>query len=113
MLGRCKMQEECTLLVAKEFSICPTGRFKKHGSHSGEGLRELIVSKLATCQKLIVDFDGVVAGHSSALDEAFAGLIRMHIMTYEQIKERIVLISNKKPNFITEIEQYLQEAKRA
>jgi hypothetical protein len=103
------MQDECTLIVAKEFSICPIGRFKKHGSHSGEGLRELIVSKLATCQKLIIDFDGVVAGHSSALDEAFAGLIRKQIMTYEQIKDRIVLISTQKPNFITEIEQCLQE----
>ena len=63
------------ILVAKDFSKSPAGRFKTDGPFSGQHLREdFIIPALNKFDKVIVNLDGTIGYGSSFLEEAFKGL---------------------------------------
>lgn len=63
--------------IANDFTPFPGGRYKKHGSGSGEEFREtLLIPALRSRTPVLVNIDGAAGYPSSFLEEAFGGLIR-------------------------------------
>ncbi len=105
-----------TELKIAEFSKFPGGRFKKYGPHSGEEFREerLIpaINGLEEGEKLVIDLSEVYTYAPSFLDEAFCGVIRKEILSYEKFNEKIEFTADL-PNefFIEMINDFLKEAR--
>ena len=72
---------DIVLNVARDFSKYPGGRFRRDGPHSGEEMREKLLTKLKELQAdrdhLVVELDGAVGYSASFLEEAFGGLVRI------------------------------------
>ena len=69
------------LIIAKEFSPHPIGRYKTDSDHSAELFREkFLIPRLRKAfeknEKLEVIFEGLLGCSSSFLEEAFGGLVR-------------------------------------
>ncbi len=100
-----------------EFSKFPGGRFKKYGPDSGEEFREkrLIpaIKELKEGEKLIIDLSEVYTYAPSFLDEAFSGVIRKKVLSYEDFIKKIDFKADP-PNqfFIGMIRKFLEETKK-
>lgn len=70
------MPEVTVISVARDFSRYPGGRYVSDSAFSGEALRQLLTAALRASDRVVVDFDGVVACSSSFLEEAMGGLVR-------------------------------------
>lgn len=69
------------IVVSKDFTEIPGGRYREQGNHSAEEFRdEYLYPKYLTClknnEKLIIDLDGGYGYATTFLEEAFGGLIR-------------------------------------
>ena len=101
-----------------EFSKFPGGRFKKYGPHSGQEFRETVliptINKLKEGEKLIIDLSEVYTYAPSFLDEAFSGVIRKGVISYEDFIEKIDFKADP-PNqfFIEMIRTFLEETKKS
>lgn len=85
-----------TYSIAREFSMTPGGRFKKHGPYSGEAfrdgvLRDLLQRAINSGDRLVVELDGTAGYGSSFLEEAFGGLIRLSMFDREQVSRHLEL----------------------
>lgn len=103
------------LNIARDFSRCPGARYKTEGDFSGEEFREkLLLPKLneaiARHCHLIVDLDGSAGYSTSFLEEAFGGLIRHNYISYDVIKDTIVIKSDEDPSYQDDIMFYLNKA---
>lgn len=101
------------IIVAKEFSKHPAGRYQSDGPYSGEQFREKYLFKpLAKNEQVIVDLDGARGYGSSFLEEAFGGLVRRGIPA-EKVLEYLKIIS-RNPALAAEIKKLIIDAgKRA
>jgi hypothetical protein len=101
-----------TIVVAKDFSDTPGGRFKKDGPNSGEEFREKHLKpefdKLKGNEKLLIDFDGSYGYPTSFLEEAFGGLARIY--KAKNVLEKLDFKSNEEPSLIEEIKRYIANA---
>jgi hypothetical protein len=96
----------------KDFSSFPGGRFKRYGDDSGEQFRDEVLVKALACGETIeIDLSEIFAYQPSFLDEAFAGLIKLGIITAEDFKEKFVFKADRAniPN-IALIKRYVNEA---
>ena len=101
-----------TLVIAKEYSKTPGGRFKKEGAYSGEEFR---TSKLLPAyikaktkgEKLVIDLDGGYGYGSSFLEEAFGGLARE--LRDKDILDRITIKSDEEPILAEDIRNYMEK----
>lgn len=95
--------------LAKNFSPLPAGHTKSDGVHSGEHFREILVGYLQQSQNSVIEvcFDGVLGAGSCFLDEAFGGLIRDRIITYDDFYRRIKIVANKHPEILEKINRYV------
>ncbi len=81
--------------VAKDFSAYPGGRYRKDGPHSGEELRDILVTLLRDVSnsgdRLVIMLDGTMGYGASFLEEAFGGLVRECGYSKDQLQELMVL----------------------
>ena len=82
------------LSIAKEFTDYPGGRTKEGGDGSGEEFREtLLYPKIMEAKennsKLYISIVGVRSFTYSFLEESFGGLIRVKVLTAEDVKDHI------------------------
>lgn len=95
--------------ILTDFSPYPTGRYREHGPHSGEALREdLLLHALREHPHVLVDLNGVMDYASSFLEEAFGGLVRAGLSP-ESVLDRLVLVGGSADDK-QRIRQYIQEA---
>ena len=78
------------IVIARDFSPFPGGRFERHGPHSGEAFRKKhLVPALnearAEAGRAVVILDGVVGYAGSFLEEAFGGLVRVDGFTKNEL----------------------------
>ncbi len=100
-----------TIKIAREFTECPGGRYRKNGPYSGEEFRDdhLIpkINELAEGQTLVVDLDDGDGYGESFLEEAFGGLVRK---MGKSVIEKIEIISNDEPELKDTIRKYMENA---
>ena len=101
--------------ISEDFSETPGGRLASQGSFSGEEFRDdVLLPKLQLAimsnSKLTIDLDGGCGYASSFLDEVFGGLIRNHGFRLEDIKDKLIFISNEEQRYIEEINSCLEDA---
>lgn len=102
------------IVKVKDFSIKPGVRFRNEGPYSGQEYREdvlepIIKSSLTTGEKITVVLDGVYGYATSFLEEVFGGLVRKY--GYDKVKELLVIISNQRPYYESDIYKYMTDAK--
>jgi hypothetical protein len=96
--------------IPKEFSRYPAGRFITDGPFSGEAFREnFLVPALKANDSVELHFDGAIGYSCGFLEEAFGGLVRVHHMNPETLREKFNFIT-KDPILEIEIFQYINEA---
>ena len=93
--------------VAEDYSRYPAGRFRTDGPFSGQKFREdLLVPALNDTEIVEVQLDGTAGFGSSFLEEAFGGLIRLHILSPAQASERVRLLASDE-SLVSEIREYM------
>lgn len=98
--------------IAKDFNRFPSGRYKRLGTTSGEGFRELFLeTPLKQGKSITVELDGTIGYGSSFLDEAFGGLVRVLKISPHELKSKIHLVSED-PALIEEVLDYIDNAER-
>lgn len=97
----------------RDFSKFPGGRFKRFGTHSGEEFRESVLLKAlqSSDEKLEIDLSEIFTYQPSFLDEAFAGLIKLGIISADEFKRKFTFKADRanKP-YIDMIMRYVNEA---
>lgn len=101
--------------IANDYSKTPGARYEREGSYSGEKFRtEILLPNLKKAVEqdclLEVVLDGTAGFGTSFLEEAFGGLIRIDKIEFTQIKKTIKFISLEYPDYIEEINEYLEDA---
>ncbi|MCM1961990.1 STAS-like domain-containing protein [Acinetobacter pittii] len=104
------------LSVAREFYRRPSGRYRIHGTYTGEAFREDILlprlKSLKEGEKFIIDFSGVSMNGSSFLEEAFGGLVRDHNYTYSDLRNILVLEFPRRPSLADMVWKYILDAEK-
>lgn len=103
-----------TIVIAKEFTETPAGRYVTDGSYSGERFRDdILLPALLNNDLVTINLDGTLGYGSSFLEEAFGGLIREKDMTLSDIKAKLQITSSRTlyPNRIWKYLENAQERK--
>lgn len=101
-----------SIIIAKQYTKKPGGRFRTEGAYSGEDFRETMLKKEYENSKknnedLVVDLDGGYGYGSSFLEEAFGGLVR----ALDDVDTSIIkIISNEEPQLVDDVNKYLKDA---
>ena len=88
------------LMLAKEFSPLPFGRFNGDGEYNAQRFREdFLVPRLKDAEKekdtLDISLDGIEGMSASFLEEAFGGLITVGGYTLPQLKKLLRTVSEE------------------
>ena len=100
------------IIIARDYTKTPGGRFISEGKYSGEDFREKILKPkyleaVGNDDKLKVNLDGGYGYGSSFLEESFGGLVR----SLNSIdSERIIIISEEEPQLKDDIRKYISDA---
>ncbi|MBD5082415.1 MAG: STAS-like domain-containing protein [Ruminococcaceae bacterium] len=102
------------IVISRDFSQTPGGRYKKEGNFSGEEFREkILIPRFNEAQKnnnkLYINLDGGYGYPPSFLEEAFGGLARKY--GYKKVSSTLKFISDDEPTLIEEINEYIYKAK--
>jgi len=100
------------IVIAKDFSRTPFGRYTTDSPHSAERFRKdfLVPALKGEEQEVVVDFRGIALGvGSSFLEEAFGGLIRKEGLPKANLKKRLVIQSDV-PFYKEQIEKFIDMA---
>lgn len=108
-----QIAEKNQISVSEHFSHTPGARYYSDGEDSGEKfydtiLRDAFKRALEDNEKLVVNLDGTEGYATSFLDEAFMRLSKE--FTKEKVLAHLEIISNEEPDWIIEIESYINEA---
>ena len=98
--------------VANDFTPFPFGRYRAEGKHSGEAFREDVLwPLLERGEGVQVNLDGVLGGlGSSFLEEAFAGLLRVHRIPLHELQSRLRIVSKEDANLVRRTWEYIERA---
>ena len=99
-----------TIRVADDFSKEPGGRHASDGPFSGETFRGVLLKAFRAKGPGVIELDGVRGYGSSFLDEAFGGLIREKLVSYDEVISRLDLRSSRS-YLIEEIKECIEDAK--
>lgn len=100
------------IVVSKDYSSFPHGRYKSDGPYSGERFREeLLEPAIKSYDKVIVDLSGTIGLGSSFLEEAFGGLVRECGYTTDTLKSKLE-IRSALTSYITQVWNYIKDAKK-
>ena len=104
-----------TIVIARDFSKFPAGRFVTDGEASGAAFRKMLVNALKSSESVVVVFDGVAGFGSSFLEEAFGGLVRECRMDKAFLDEHLRLRTEESElaDFVKLAERYIEEADQA
>ncbi|MCP1728320.1 hypothetical protein J2T60_002320 [Natronospira proteinivora] len=98
------------IIISKEFSVIPLGRYLTDGPNSGERFRkDYLVPALRDYECVEVDLDGTRGYGSSFLDEAFGGLVRDEGIEKGELKKKL-RIKTQFESLIKEIMGYIEES---
>jgi len=102
-----------TVKVSTDFSPTPGARVYADGNDSGQEfydncLRSAFQQALDDDEILFIDLDGTEGYATSFLDEAFVRLVRD--FGKKTVLSHIQIISNEEPDWIEEINSYINEA---
>jgi hypothetical protein len=108
--------------VSKDFTNTPGGRLRTDSDYSGEEFREtILIPKLLEAKRnncyLVIDLDGLHGASASFLNEAFGELILKNPRQYGSemstfkfsVYEYLRIISNEMPDYMIEIESFIEE----
>ncbi|HCT40867.1 MAG TPA: hypothetical protein DF427_06800 [Moraxellaceae bacterium] len=98
--------------VSTQFSKFPAGRYRTDGKNSGQRFREEFLApaiKNNEFNKVIINFDGVLMGGSSFLEESFGGLVREEKIDANTIINKIVIVA-KSATLKEQILSYIKNA---
>ena len=89
--------------VAKDFSVCPGGRYVSDGPNSGEQFRKMLlkpayIKAQENKEKILINFDGCFGIPISFIDESFGGLSRE--LHNPNILSDMIIISTEQPNLL-------------
>lgn len=102
-----------TEISIADFSRFPVGRYPTDGPKNGETFRDtLLMPALKRGEVVTVLLDGVAGYPSSFLEEAFAGLVKKHSFTPQELRDHLVLKANARSFavYIDEIWAYIDDA---
>jgi hypothetical protein len=100
------------ILISKQFSKTPFGRYVSDGPNSAERFRRecLVPAFKASSGPIEVDFNGIsLAIGSSFLEEAFGGLIRKEGITKDRVKKNLIIKSDL-PFYQQQIARFIDKA---
>ena len=103
------------LKVSTDFSDIPGPRYIREGLYSGEEFRErLLVPLLKKCiengDTLQIVLDGTQGYGTSFLEEAFGGLIRVNHLSFSDIHDHVIIVSEEEPYLKDDIDEYIRAA---
>lgn len=110
-------EPEITIVVARDFSRYPGGRYKADGEFSGEAFREekllpALREAEAVDARVVVDIDGAAGYPSSFLEEAFGGLVREGHYTSRELDSLLVIRAGALfDSYRLLAEKYIKEAR--
>lgn len=101
-------------LRIKDFSQTPGVRSQDEGPFSGEEFRNKILEpaikeSLTSGEKIRIVLDGTLGYATSFLEEVFGGIVRK--FGYSRIKNIIEIISDQRPYYIDDVNEYMNDAK--
>lgn len=105
-----------TIVIARNFSRFPAGRFREDGDASATAFRDdLLVPALKDGEDVEVVFDGVAGFAASFLEEAFGGLVLEHHMTKAFLDEQLRLRTGERElaDYVKLAKRYIEEADQA
>ena len=80
------------IVISEQFTRFPGGRYRKHGSGSGQEFREVfLVPALQNEGDVVVKLDGAYGYPASFIEEAFGGLIREGL-TLSALRARLTVM---------------------
>ncbi|MDI6634372.1 STAS-like domain-containing protein [Pantoea dispersa] len=100
------------ILISKEFSKTPFGRYPSDGPNSAERFRKecLVPAFVNATDPVEVDFDGIaLAIGSSFLEEAFGGLVRKEGIDKAKLK-RLLVVKSELPFYKQQISRFIDKA---
>ena len=101
------------IMIAKDFSKTPFGRYVTDSPNSAERFRKEILAPAFRGQEqpVEVDFSDISLGvGSSFLEEAFGGLVRKGKFSKDFLQKVLVIRSPRRPIIKDRIETYIKEA---
>lgn len=101
--------------VVEDFSRTPGPRYISEGEYSGELFRKtVLLPKVMEAQNaaedIQVDLDRASGYGTSFLEEAFGGLIREDHISYDFLKDHLIIKSDEDDIYIQEIKTYMENA---
>lgn len=107
--------ESIEIKIASKFSYSPGPRYIDEGKNSGEKFRQDILADvfkkaIAEDKKVVVDLDGTDGYGTSFLEESFGGLIRNDGIDYQEIIDRLEIISHEEEYLKDDVYEYLKDA---
>ncbi|PQL06098.1 STAS-like domain-containing protein [Pantoea ananatis] len=100
------------VLIYKDFSKVPFGRFASDGPNSAERFRKecLVPAFKNATAPVEVDFDGIaLAIGSSFLEEAFGGLVRKEGIEKDKLK-KLLIVKSELPFYKKQISRFIDKA---
>lgn len=107
--------EKIEINIREDFSATPGPRYIHEGKFSGELFRkDILFPRVSDAIKnnipFVVNLDRTAGYGTSFLEESFGGLIRIHNLPYEKIKQLMTLVSNEEDYLIDDVNEYLNDA---
>lgn len=101
------------IVIARDFSETPGGRFEEEGPDSGEKFRnELLLplyhEAINNSEKVSINFDGCYGYATSFLEESFGGLVRA--INKKGVLNNIIIISKDDALLESLVRKYVKEA---
>jgi len=99
--------------IAKDYTPYPGGRYPEDGKGNGTTFREdFLLPIIRKGERVDVILDGAAGYPSSFLDEAFAGLVRKHGFTPDQVLSAFRFIATQPgfSRFVSLIENFVRTA---
>lgn len=108
-----KIMKEFTIMIGRDFSDTPGGRYPEDGPSNGQRFREeYLIPALKANDKIIVDISGVEGYGSSFLEEVFGGLVRRKLFTKGELESKLVYKASDpcQECYLGRISTYIHEA---
>lgn len=103
-----------TIIVSRQFSKRPLGRYLDDGETSGQAFRQrlLLPALQSDDEPVQIVLDGVAGYPSSFLEEAFGGLVREDGFAADEIRKRLKFSYQDQvfATYVDEIWHYVEEA---
>ncbi|QTS85250.1 STAS-like domain-containing protein [Ectopseudomonas khazarica] len=83
------------IIEVKNTCPYPGGRYRQHGSGSGEEFRDDVLQPALENERLVtLDFSGIYGMGESFLEEVFGGLVRIHGHSEQELMARLNVIAD-------------------